>query len=334
MKLNKAEFIAKTINNKRGYKYYTYRTEFNDDIVKLFHYGSHILTFSIEKKLDNGLYAQLGQAAHSFTDICTIRICLRHVFDSKNIFYEICRVNSVFTPTGKLRKFFKAYYELLDKNDFLALIIKKPKNQYTLFNYEPFISMRKQIEEEIANRKLLMLNKLHVILKEQLRYLESFTTDKRITFDPKRGYILNLPGKQILITFDGSVIDLEAKTKICIQPKFVTVHPYRYLHFKLKPVDLMIMKALGILNRPQVLKEGIQTKLIKEIDPDPYDLVRNDYYDDTLALLTAKLNTLKVTKVYDYKSRNRRYIPRRIIMNGSCYMQLALDDFSQAKAQF
>jgi hypothetical protein len=194
--------------------------------------------------------------------------------------------------------------------------------------------MRKQIEEEIANRKLLMLNKLHVILKEQLRYLESFTTDKRITFDPKRGYMLNLPGKQILITFDGSVIDLEAKTKICIQPKFVTVHPYRYLHFKLKPVDLMIMKALGILNRPQVLKEGIQTKLIKEIDPDPYDLVRNDYYDDTLALLTAKLNTLKVTKVYDYKSRNRRYIPRRIIMNGSCYMQLALDDFSQAKAQF
>jgi len=68
--MNFREFIRKTIRKERGYKYHTYRTEFNGDIFKLWHHGTMILSASLKKKKVEDWFIM------SISDSQAISICL------------------------------------------------------------------------------------------------------------------------------------------------------------------------------------------------------------------------------------------------------------------
>jgi len=67
-----SEFIKKTLENCRGYKYHTYETEFDGDEFRLYHYGTLILSASLkERKVKDWRLTSIsdGQAVSSCLSI-------------------------------------------------------------------------------------------------------------------------------------------------------------------------------------------------------------------------------------------------------------------------
>jgi len=301
--MDKRELIAKTINKERGYRYYTYETEYNDGVIEVYHYGTRILTFSLTRKLKNGEYVKLGRG-WSLSDKDMIDICLRHIYDFTHKEYLLLSYNDVYYNSGNMREYFKAYYEIVDKNGYMCLAKKKPEDQYTLYNYPPYTTLKEQVKDMIENKKAELRLKLSEKLKDMLEYLKSFTKDKRITLDPWKGYILNLQGNRILITFSGDVIDLDKKERICVHPEGY----YGWMELCDNPLDLMITKALGLIIRPQTLQEGIRTRITR-IESDSLELLRQEY-NKALEPLYKFLKELDKTKTHYYRERRRHYSRR------------------------
>jgi hypothetical protein len=297
--MNKAELIAKTINNKKGYKYYAYETEYKDDIVIVYHYGTNILEFSIEKPFNKGEYVKLG-GGYSTSDKTMIDICLSHIRDFTCVEYWRLSKSYVFTPKGKIRKYYKTHYTIVDENDVMVIVKPKPFNQYTLYAYPPYVTYVNELKQLIEKKRHEFRLNMYNRLNELFDYLKSFTTDFRLKFDPNKGYIVNLDNAKYLISFCGDVIDLQNNQYVCVQP-----HGYGSYEVKDNPVDLMITKALGIINKPNVLKEGIRYK-VTNINSDPLHLVKGKL-DNEIREIEDKIKEFNETLTYDYYQKPRSY---------------------------
>jgi len=141
--MNKLELIRKTIRKGRGYKYHTYHTEYEDDIITLHHYGTPLIYFSVIKKLGNGLPFKIGKG-WSVSDKVAISDCLRVIEESLNLdsyYYVRC------ASSYKRSKWVRFEKEILQENDSMIIVKTRAHNQYTLFNYKPLkrIKIIKQI---------------------------------------------------------------------------------------------------------------------------------------------------------------------------------------------
>lgn len=319
--MNKHELIAKTISKKTGYKYKHYSTNYEDGIIHVRHYGTCIISFSIEHKLDNGYFAEIGNG-YSVSDRSMLGVVLNQLWREAHAYYGIQRENSV-KPDSK---WFKERYQIISKGRSFLLTIDRPPKQSTLYGFEPYSTYVQTIHAQIREETEIAKKQITKYLNEQLAYLQSFTslqvTDKGLEFD--------LNGEHMLITFDGTVYSIQKGQA-----------DYRCVHIRdndksLTPVDVALTKALGIQLRPQMLNEGIRSnrgnpemKTLAEV------LMDSSEFSESINKKRARINEIEENKLI-YEPLKRRHLGFSKYRKGynSSYEKTTLLDDMPCKAEY
>ena len=290
--MNKAELIAKTINNKKGYKYHTYETEhLPNGIINVYHYGTLILSFSLTNRLENGEYAKLGNG-WSASDSDMISTCLNHVRDFTKIRYELLTIKE------SKRSYCKFKWLFVDKGLTWVLGIEKEikPTQKTLYAFTPFSEYAEQLKRRLKEEIEIAKKQIEKELNKQIKYAQSFSNAQMEINETG----LLLKRLNIFIDWNGNVVDLDTNEYHCVQ-----IEGYRTEG--LTQTDIAITKALGILKRPQVMNEGIKSvydekpKTLAEVLLSDIDSVNK-----RLTEIREEMSKFEKTLISGYKPKRRR----------------------------
>ena len=92
--MNIGSFVEKTLKNKRGYVYRTYRTTYSNDIFELIHYGTVLLCINIKRHLVT------HYTITSVSDRAAINIALRNLYSYKILPYTYANCHGLWCVKG------------------------------------------------------------------------------------------------------------------------------------------------------------------------------------------------------------------------------------------
>jgi len=305
--MNQSSWIAKTITNKRGYSLNHWRSKYDTEkeAFSFEHYGTTILSISFSQRFKNGEYATLG-GGWSSSDTQIIYEVIRHLNDTLHTEYEYILYTDRNEKQQQKRR--NEQYTIISTDNNHVLAIPKPKKQATLYSFEPYLTLADSLNEELNIVVKAFTDGIQEDLKTQLEYLKTFT-NANLEID-QNGITIN----NIFINWQGDVYDTQHNEKICVQ-----VSPYDTAteNRTLTKTDICITKALGLLKKPETLKEGIRHKIDKINKPSLAETMINDNtFTSKRDSINQKLEVLQETRIYESFKKRIRYGLAWYVHNG------------------
>ena len=207
------EFIEKTLEKKRGYKYHTYETIFHRKILELYHYGTLILKVDVEKK--KVLYYLIT----SFSDkiaiektLSVLRLNVYTIYRSK--MYE--EVDGLFIPFTNDKK---ERNELIEK---IKRLDKRLKSQIKKLNYSSIFKIADLFKDNDVHE---IENEIKKRLKISEKVVKKYEMARKKLEKVDDGELLEFDNVFIITTKDSRFVIIPKLMKNKI---YITISRYYY----------------------------------------------------------------------------------------------------------